>query len=185
MPTSKPKEQPIFSVEFANTPEDYVQWNKFLIRNNIHNYKVKLILLCFVPTVVAAIITPIISLTDGGEDPFFNIFTGIIISLAIFLLFSLLAPILYFVIREISFFRVRRLVKFFDAVLDNCRMEFFEDYYFTITDTSELKSKYVFTNFYENQDYLFLTIYKTTALILPKKYFNNEQIEFLKSKVTK
>jgi len=55
-----------FTVEFANTTNDWIAWNKYVLKNNIDNAKTKLALISSVPAIFMSLIyTPIYFLREA------------------------------------------------------------------------------------------------------------------------
>ena len=68
--------------------------------------------------------------------------------------------------------------------LEKTEFIFYEDSLETKNTNIRVIFNYIsFTNFYENYDYLFLTQDKINAIVMPKKFFSKEQVEFVRNKI--
>ena len=159
-------------------------WNKYVLKKNISNSNTKLILLSFLPAIAGSIYGFIYYLNANSASPEKYI-VGILFSIIVFLILTVFTIAYYFALRKIIFYKSKKLAINTAGFLENTKTVFNEDEIFSENLTTKTTSKYRrFIGFYENANYLFLRLTKIQAVILPKKYFTSEQIDFIKSKVS-
>lgn len=171
-----------FYIEFANTVEALIAWQKFILKNNINNSKVKLAVVSFLPAIASLIFSFIFVMVSGNGGDLSAVFIiATITSFIIFVIACIFFVIpLYFVLRWSIFLKSKTIFKNSRGSLQSKEMNFYENS-INIVD-SEIYA--VFNNFYEDNDYLFLTLTKMQAAIIPKKHLTVEQLEFIKNKLT-
>jgi hypothetical protein len=163
-------EQPIFSVEFANTLEDFKKLLDFTFNSNINNQKKNLLILCFLCFFMLNVLFVILRLP-------LNLYENIAIS-------AFFSVILYLIITKIrTWIGLKNIQKIPQLFLSH-KIDFFENYtiFKTVKDQS-IRNYEDFKKLYETKDYLFLMVNEIQALTFPKKYFTDQQINFIKTKI--
>lgn len=175
-----PLPQSSFTVKYANTPDDLVAWNKLYLDKNINNSNLKLVLTSLAPAIF--LVVYILYFSPLSTKAFSATIFGTILLISI----SLITPIIsYFLLRLRVNQKSKDLAKHIPDFLEESELIFDEDNLQVKNSNSDGKVKYsIFTGFFETANHLFLRLSKNQALILPKKYFTTEQVEFIKSKVT-
>ena len=183
-----------FSVEFANTIEDYAILGRYQYDKKRFSLKGKIAYMIFYPVFFVAIYFVIINFILDKSYFQFNLF---------------FSAILYLVLLPVSWFRVKFLQKEAEKSINEPRSKFqikiftlatrkrqelFAKKSLTFFDSSiEAKfndqvviRKYTdFDSYDEILDYLFLNLkIEKSSIVYPKKYFTPEQIDFIKSKAS-
>lgn len=183
--TNTYQEKPVFSVKFTNTVDDLAEWNDFVVRaTKVYTYF----------HIITLVLLDILIITL-----FFNFFKKIDQVVLFIILLLLLIPIQFYIAfftkagknysdsvrKRVARSRVATVAKNSDGFLEEREMIFFDDKFITkhVNKSGERNYNSIL-DLKEEKDYLFLRLSKLQAIILPKKYFTNEQIDFIKSKVT-
>lgn len=174
--------QPVFSVEFARIVENAVAWNHFVISKNINNSNLKLwfqsFLICFLATITTATPAYYYIINRITNFPIYFLVSFSLIFLIIYTI------VIYFLFKFKSVNQTKKMAKNTTGFLEKTEFIFFEDRLSTKnTNIQVIRNYLAFTNFYENKDYLFLTQDRINAIVLPKKFFSKEQIEFVRNKI--
>ena len=144
-----------FTVEFANTPYDCVAWSKFVLKKNINNANLKLILGSCFPAIIASLYSFVYFLNRNSQ--FSNkLFGAILSSILIFVMLGILAVPFYFLLRALIFYNSRKIAANTAGFLENTKIIFNEDEIFSENSKTSSTSKYSrFIGFYEGKSYLY------------------------------
>jgi hypothetical protein len=169
-----------FTIKYANTADDLVAWNKLYLDKNINNSNLKLVLTSLAPAIF--LVVYVLYFSPLSTKAFSATIFGTILLVSV----AVITPILsYFLLRLRVNQKSKDLAKHIPDFLEESEITFETDNLKIKNSESNGKVKYsIFTGFFETDNHLFLRLSKNQALILPKKYFTTEQVEFIKSKVT-
>ena len=164
-----------FTIEFTNTLEELVSWHEYSLKHNINNLKYRLYALSVIPGLFSSIY--LLLITEKRD----YIISGII-GLTVFTV-SLFPCYLLF--KQIWKYRAKKNAKVSRAFKEKQTITFSEEEITTQIESASSTLKYnFFLDLSEGENNLYLRISKISASVWPKKYFSEEQIEFIKSIIT-
>ena len=164
-----------FTIKFTNTLEELVSWHEYSLKHNIDNLKYRLFALSAIPFFVSFAY----SFFSDKEGDISNKIT-----LYFFILVIAILPT-YLLFKLASKYKAKRVNKLSRALKEKQTITFSEDEIITEIESASSTLKYnFFLDLSEDENNLYLRISNDTASVWPKKYFSEEQIEFIKSKIT-
>ncbi|GAB4148842.1 MAG: hypothetical protein OHK0017_11980 [Patescibacteria group bacterium] len=158
------------SIRFKNTVEDLKAWNSYVIKHNINNSKVSLIILSLVPSLLNIFISQI----RGDRVDFWFA-----------MIFNLLVIIIcYPLFRWILINRAGSKARFYSGFLEDRTLTFTDEQIIIQLEGSESKLSYArFVDYIEDKGHYYLRLGAVQALIIPKKYLSPELQEIISLKI--